>query len=137
MAKTTVVNVKVAHIRPTYSNLKEWMEKPEHAYIGRAGIVFVEGKRFPPHASVFANPFKIGKDGTRKGVMIKYEKYIRDRLRTDPGLKEQLKALRGKKLGCWCHPEPCHGDVLVKLIEENTKKIPDKKIKDLKKMKEP
>lgn len=20
--------------------------------------------------------------------------------------------LRGKKLGCWCHPLPCHGDIL-------------------------
>jgi hypothetical protein len=26
--------------------------------------------------------------------------------------------LKGKILGCWCHPLPCHGDVLVKLIKE-------------------
>ena len=38
---TSVVNVKVAYIRPTYDNLKEWMEDPGHIYIGRKGIVFV------------------------------------------------------------------------------------------------
>ena len=31
---------------------------------------------------------------------------------------EELKRLKGKKLGCWCKPERCHGDVIVKLIEE-------------------
>ena len=29
---TTVVNVKVKHIRPDYDNLKEWMENPNHEY---------------------------------------------------------------------------------------------------------
>ena len=24
--------------------------------------------------------------------------------------------LKGKKLGCWCKPECCHGDVLVELL---------------------
>jgi hypothetical protein len=26
-----------------------------------------------------------------------------------------LPELRGKKLGCWCKPGPCHGDVLAEL----------------------
>lgn len=29
----------------------------------------------------------------------------------------QLPELIGKQLGCWCHPEACHGDVLVELID--------------------
>ena len=29
-----------------------------------------------------------------------------------------LGELRGKILGCWCKPKPCHGDILVKLVEE-------------------
>jgi len=28
----------------------------------------------------------------------------------------QLDALYGKRLGCWCHPKPCHGDELVKAV---------------------
>lgn len=31
---------------------------------------------------------------------------------------QDLHELRGKTLGCWCHPEPCHGDVLCRLVRE-------------------
>jgi hypothetical protein len=33
-------------------------------------------------------------------------------------LLEDLHELKGKVLGCWCAPKACHGDVLLKLIEE-------------------
>lgn len=33
-------------------------------------------------------------------------------------LLEDLHELRGKVLGCWCAPKACHGDILLKLIEE-------------------
>lgn len=47
-----ILNVRVAHIRPHgYNNLREWMADEENLYIGRAGVVFVEGRRFPPEAS--------------------------------------------------------------------------------------
>lgn len=26
--------------------------------------------------------------------------------------------MKGKNLGCWCHPEPCHEDILLELIEK-------------------
>lgn len=32
--------------------------------------------------------------------------------------RTELLALRGKSLGCWCHPDPCHAHVLVRLIDE-------------------
>lgn len=32
-------------------------------------------------------------------------------------LLARLGELRGKRLGCWCKPRACHGDVLVELIE--------------------
>lgn len=31
-----------------------------------------------------------------------------------------LPKLRGKRLGCYCKPLACHGDVLVKLVQENS-----------------
>ncbi len=43
-----------------------------------------------------------------------YEKWIRDQ----PELLASLSELKGRTLGCWCSPKPCHGDVLVKLVEE-------------------
>lgn len=33
-------------------------------------------------------------------------------------LLNDLHELKGKTLGCWCHPYPCHGDVLLKLINQ-------------------
>lgn len=62
----------------------------------------------------WGNPFSIGKDGDREAVIEKYEAWIRKQ----QGLLKQLHTLKGKVLGCWCAPKACHGDVLVKLIEE-------------------
>ncbi len=113
-----VKNVKVANIRPTFQDLKEWCEDPDNVYIGRRGIVFVDKKRYPTEDSIWCNPYKIGKDGDRDEVIQKYEIYIRNRLEKEVGLKDELKRLKDKNLGCWCAPEPCHGDVLIKLIQE-------------------
>ena len=68
--------------------------------------------------SLFANPFKIGVDGTREEVIEKYEIWLRNRLENDPQLTEELLKLDGKVLGCWCAPKKCHGDTLLKLIRE-------------------
>jgi hypothetical protein len=29
-----------------------------------------------------------------------------------------LHELNGKELGCWCKPDKCHGDILIKLYNE-------------------
>jgi predicted secreted protein len=116
----SVVNVKVAHIRPQFQDLSKWIEAPNHVYIGRRGIVFIDKKRFPQTDSIWANPFKIKANQTRLEVITQYETYIRHKLTNDAQLVQQLLELKGKILGCWCHPEPCHGDVLLKLIDEYT-----------------
>lgn len=112
----SVVNCKVAYIRPKYNTLKEWMDDPQNVYIGRAGVVFVDKERFPKHVSHFANPYKIGKHGTREQVLQKYRVYILEKLEKEPSLKKEFESIRGKNLGCWCHPEPCHGDILLELM---------------------
>lgn len=114
----SVVNVKVAHIRPKYQNLKEWTQDPNNVYIGRRGIVFVQKERYPKRNSIWANPYRVGRDGGRVEVLNKYQKYLRSKLEASSSLREQLLSLKGKNLGCWCHPQPCHGDILLKLIEE-------------------
>lgn len=60
----------------------------------------------------WGNPFKIGRDGTRKEVIAKYREWI-----VSQTLMDDLEELRGKRLGCWCDPAACHGDVLVELLE--------------------
>ena len=64
--------------------------------------------------SKWGNPYKIGRDGTRAEVIEKYRAYIK----TQPYLMNSLRELCGRVLGCYCAPLPCHGDVLVELIEE-------------------
>lgn len=121
--RTEVVNVKVKYIRPEYDNLKIWCKSDDNVYIGRRGIVFVKtsdgGKeRFPKQDSMFANPFKVGKKHTLDESLVLYERYMRDRLDSDPDLVRQMLRLEGKRLGCWCKPNRCHGDILVGLISE-------------------
>lgn len=111
------VNCKVKYIRPKYNNLKEWMKDDNNVYIGRSGVVFIDGKRFPKKSSEFANPYKIGRDGNREQVLNKYKNYITKRLDNEPDLVVLLKKLKGKNLGCWCSPEPCHGDILLELMD--------------------
>ena len=78
---------------------------PGAVYIGRQ-IRFL---RLPRNK--WANPFKIGRDGTRAEVISKYC----DHLLSAPELMAALPELRGKDLACWCSPEPCHGEVLLEL----------------------
>lgn len=63
--------------------------------------------------SRWGNPFVIGKDGTREEVIAKYREY----LQASP-LANDVAVLRGKTLGCYCAPKPCHGDVLVELLDK-------------------
>ena len=111
----SVVNVKVNYIRPKYNNLKEWMKDENNVYIGRRGIVFIEERRFPEKDSIWANPFKIGRDGSRDEVLNKYKIYITNKLKDKNMLNELLK-LKNKNLGCWCKPDQCHSDILLNII---------------------
>jgi hypothetical protein len=62
----------------------------------------------------WGNPFRIGPDGDRATVIQKYRAWIL----TQPELLAALPELRNKVLGCWCKPLPCHGDILIELLEE-------------------
>ena len=79
----------------------------------------VHGKRekydvYVGRPSKWGNPFAIGRDGTREEVVAKYK----DWLMTQPALLAALHQLKGKKLGCWCAPRACHGDVLAGLADK-------------------
>jgi len=73
--------------------------EPYDVYIGRP--------------SKWGNPFSIGKDGSRKEVIDKYEKW----LMKQSELLKDLPELKDKTLGCWCKPNACHGDILLKLTQ--------------------
>ena len=74
-------------------------------YIGRAN-------RFVGlQASRWANPFTVGKHGTRAEVIARYRAWLCNQ----PDLLAALPELRGRDLACWCSSEECHGDVLLEL----------------------
>jgi hypothetical protein len=83
------------------------------------GAVYI-GRRMPQYGlpqSPWANAFKIDtpkqkRDGTRDEVLAKYERW----LLSQPELLARLPELRHRDLVCWCAPEPCHGHVLMRLI---------------------
>ncbi len=64
--------------------------------------------------SKWGNKFVIGKDGDREEVIMKYREWI---LKNND-LLNSLEELKGKRLGCFCKPKACHGDVLVELVNE-------------------
>lgn len=55
------------------------------------------------------------KVATRQEAIDKYREWIR----SQPDLMASLEELRGKRLGCWCRPKLCHGDVLLELLGES------------------
>jgi hypothetical protein len=73
-------------------------------YIGRPGI--------------FGNPFHINKNRTRADAINLYRRYFLERVAEDSRFRAEVLALRGKRLGCWCAPLPCHGDVIVEWLEK-------------------
>jgi hypothetical protein len=64
--------------------------------------------------SKWGNPFIVGRDGSREQVIRMYDVHVRRR----PDLLAALPELVGKRLGCYCKPEACHGDVLIRLLKE-------------------
>lgn len=80
--------------------------------------------------SIWGNPFTHIVDrqtkaefivATREEAISRYRDYIEK----SPQLLLRLIELKGKVLGCWCSPLPCHGDVLLELIN---KYYPDEQI---------
>ena len=88
-------------------NAQEWVKDSSNVYIGR------QTKVLP--ASKWHNPFRISRNNTREEVVEKFEQYLKN----NRELLSDLHHLKGKTLGCWCHPEACHGNVIQKLLQQH------------------
>lgn len=78
-------------------------------YIGRPG----KGMAGP-----WGNPFPVPRGASPDASLIQYEQYLRNKVATDPQFRKDLLALQGKVLGCFCKPKPCHGDIMIQVINE-------------------
>ena len=38
-------------------------------------------------------------------------------MESDPEFRAKVLALRGKRLGCWCAPAPCHCDIIAAYLD--------------------
>lgn len=94
---------KVVHVNDTLG------DKDVRVFIGRP--------------SVLGNPFRIGRDGSREEVIFKYRRWLWSEIKKQGrvykelvGLLEFEQQVEEIQLACFCHPLPCHGDVLMKAL---------------------
>lgn len=88
-------------------------------YIGRAGH---------GHDGFFGNPYRTGQPCDRCGrthggpgdSIPCFREYFFERLETDPEFRGRVHALAGKRLGCFCKPRPCHGNIIANYLNQMT-----------------
>lgn len=77
------------------------LHKEEYdVYIGRPG----KGK-----IGDFGNPFN---SSDRESNINNFRKYFYQRISSDLEFKRKILQLKNKKLGCFCSPKPCHGQII-------------------------
>jgi len=69
--------------------------------------------------TLFGNPFKMHSESDRDLVIARYRVWFYARIVRDREFRRAVLSLRGKKLGCWCAPKSCHGDVIVEWLNQN------------------
>lgn len=83
---------------------------PYDVYIGRSRT-----------GNPWGNPFSHLKDSLAEFV-VPYEEVLpryQAWLLAQPELVARARReLRGKRLGCWCAPKPCHGDILARVAND-------------------
>lgn len=100
--KTTVV-----HITQTYD-----------VYIGRRG----HGQD-----GYFGNPHPVGKPcqacggitHDRTTAIEAFRADFQERIKTDDSYRQKILDLRGKRLGCFCAPRACHGDIIADYLNQS------------------
>lgn len=90
MAETIVVNLR---------------RQEFDVYIGRAGRGF---------DGYFGNPYTVREHGT--DAIELFRDYFQNRLATDEEFHRRVRELAGKRLGCFCKPGPCHGDIIAEYV---------------------
>ncbi len=66
--------------------------------------------------SYWGNPYSMFEDGDSREDVIRKFKYDFDYEKFPNKEKSEVYKLAGKRLGCFCKPEACHGDVLAEYL---------------------
>lgn len=81
------------------------------AYVGRGR----DPNTGTPNAG-WGNPFVIGRDGDRAAVIAKHRAWF---LGQPDFVARAKRELKGRVLGCRCHPHPCHADTLADVANQD------------------
>jgi len=65
----------------------------------------------------FGNPIRLNPGEARGSTLEKFKEYFYNRLQTDPQFSKRIETLKGKTLGCFCKPNPCHGDIIKEYLD--------------------
>lgn len=109
----------------------ELINGKKHGFIGQNKIYIGRYNRaYKLEKSPLANLFTIGKDGDRNQVIELYRQWLWRQIQSwqstgklNPAFEtlEMIGNLVKKGelviLTCWCHPLPCHGDVIIRCIK--------------------
>lgn len=77
-------------------------------YIGRKG---------KGNDGYFGNPYPLLKGEDSGATLEKFKEYFLNRLEKDTEFKAKVISLRGKRLGCFCKPKKCHGDIIANYLD--------------------
>ena len=100
----------------TVANKRENKVTPLDQYVGRPSA-------YKGGELKWGNPFVIGKDGDRQEVILKYNAWLDNGYgfnnsyatsKQRQWVLENIPRLIGRRLVCWCYPEPCHADELAR-----------------------
>ena len=95
---TRVINIK----RDT--EYQSERSTPDYEYIGRG--------------SYWGNPYSMFEEGEDRDEVIRKYKYDFEYEKFPNKEKKEVYKLAGKRLGCFCKPESCHGDVLADFLNQ-------------------
>lgn len=106
---TKVINIRKAP--------KDWILDDNYVYIGRPGM---------GATGIFGNPVITNLmcpicDGHHRNpgeTLPCFEVYLRRRIDRMPQYKKRILALKDKTLVCFCKPGPCHGDIILRVLNE-------------------
>ena len=62
--------------------------------------------------SIWGNPFPVNENCSLDESLKKYKIHLSDMVKSGKITLQDLADLQGKRLGCFCKPKPCHGDII-------------------------
>jgi hypothetical protein len=75
------------------------------------------GNKFTHQRKVAAKNKDLILVNNREEAVERYRDWLFDMHGIEHNLLDELDEIKGKTLGCWCHPLPCHGHVLAELAD--------------------